>query len=613
MSNFDKYSIGSRDPPSSQNLSLSMHDTIEDVEYLQTELFKYEPKNFDYQSSHESLDERSSTDNRRLSRLQSHISLEKILSGIRDDMEQDVHDSYRRDAPETVIAEELERVSRLSSRKLDPETVPGDIDIEVTPDDFPPPDKGFAWVIAIISMLAVVATWGSNAAFGVFLQYYLDNDVFPGATKYDFALIGGIIVCLAQALCPFAAIIYRVIGIKAIVTVGIILQTLGYVLASFATKLWQLYLCQGVIVGLSFSLLFVPATLILPTWFEKYKALAFGILVSGAGVGGVIFALSINKVFQMTGSQHWGLRLAALMALISALPCFFLKPRTEKPVPVRQRLLKLFIVDNAKVIFDLGVMLDGPLLVLGVWFLIALLGYVLMLFSLSSYATLIGLSASQATSLTAILNGGQAIGRPLFGLFADSIGRSNAACIGCIFVSVWLWAYWINAVTFAALVPFSLFLGMAVGVGSIMCQPICLDILRQPNKLGQAWSGLNIMVGIASLVAEVIALALTKSSGRRYINVQIFVGCCYFTCFLLMLTIRNVLVTRKLHCRISASTSKLAELNATRTKYLTTETLRNENIQQEIELLNERIDRYRHLLRPKVASWISRTFYPVKV
>lgn len=602
MSKFDKYSISSQDSPSNFNGNMSNLDRLPSH-------LNYEPENFQLQSSPVTLDK----SDKPVSRLQSRVSAERTWSGMGGDREQDTNDTYSSHLPDALIAESLERVSRLSSRNLDPESTPVDIDIEGAQDDFPPPDKGFAWVIAVICMLAVVATWGSNAAFGVFLQYYLDNDVFTGATKYDFALIGGIVVCLAQALCPFAAILYRTIGIKAIITVAIILQTLGYILASFATKLWQLYLCQGFVVGLSFSLIFVPATLILPTWFVKYKALAFGILVSGAGVGGVVFSLSINRVFHMTGSQHWGLRLTALMALISALPCYFLRPRTEKPVPIKQRLLKLFIMENAKVIFDLSVMLDVPILVHALWFLLASIGYVLMLFSLSSYATSIGLSASQATSLTAILNGGQAIGRPLFGLLGDLVGRSNAACVGCLLLSIWLWAYWINATTFGALIPFSLLLGLVVGIGYIMGQPICLDLLRQPNKLGQAWSGMNIMVGLASLVAEVIAVALTKDTGRRYLNVQIFVGCCFFACFLIMLYLRNVLVARKLERLICASKTELTKFNATKTTYLTTETLENKDIQQEMDMLNERIEEYQRLLHPTFMCWIVRTFYPVRV
>lgn len=108
-------------------------------------------------------------------------------------------------------------------------------------DDTGPPDGGYAWVMALCAMLCNFSTWGTNAAFGVFLNYYLTSGTFPGATEYDFALIGGLTVFLGQGLAPLLVLLYEMIGFKKLSFAAIILQTAGYILASFATQTWQLF------------------------------------------------------------------------------------------------------------------------------------------------------------------------------------------------------------------------------------------------------------------------------------------------------------------------------------------------------------------------------------
>ena len=97
-----------------------------------------------------------------------------------------------------------------------------------------------------------------------------------GATKYDYALVGGIIVFLANVLSPISALLYKIFGFRTICLIGVVFQTAGWILASVSTKLWQIYLTQGVLVGVSFLLIFIPSTLVVPTWFIKQKQHQWG-------------------------------------------------------------------------------------------------------------------------------------------------------------------------------------------------------------------------------------------------------------------------------------------------------------------------------------------------
>ncbi|EDK41320.2 hypothetical protein PGUG_05418 [Meyerozyma guilliermondii ATCC 6260] len=362
-------------------------------------------------------------------------------------------------------------------------------------------------------------------------------------------------------------------------------------------KLWHLYLAQGVFVGISFVMVFIPATFILPTWFDKRMATAMGITVGGAGLGGVVFSLSINKLIDTTGDQRWALRMCGIVTGSAAtFAALILRPRKRINTPLKATLTKEFILANAKIMFNFKIFRRYPLAILALWFSVILMNYIILLFSLAPYAQSVGLSASQGSNITAILNAAQVVGRPIMGYFGDSIGRNNTSGLVSLTCSILILAFWINAKTYASLIGFSVLIGFIVGVGSTMAQSMAADLVEIPAHLPAAWSGLNILVGFFSLVAEVIALKLVNSSSKRqYLHPQIFTGVCFFFGFLLMMVNREWLVRRKLQTRRHA----LEEMSET------------DELEKEKDINQVQLGTYNRLLTPQ--HYFTRMFYPIRV
>ncbi|CAH2353414.1 uncharacterized transporter Esbp6p [[Candida] railenensis] len=506
------------------------------------------------------------------------------------------NDQERRSTNDSEGAGDLEQQSRSSDED----------------DEGPPKDKGFAWVVAICTMLATFSTWGASSGYGVFLSFYVSSDAFAGANQYDYALIGGIVVCFGQMFAPVSVLFYRVLGPFYTSYFGIALQTLGYLLASFATKRWQLYCTQGFMVGASFSFVFLPGTLMLPTWFDKRRATAMGIAVSGSGLGGVFFSLVIRRIIAETGDQRWALRMCAFVTgFVAIIACSIMKPRNHKPLPLKVTLTKEFILGNAKTIFSASVFRDYALVLLGIWFGLTLLGYTLILFSLSSYGISVGLSAFEGSILTAVMNAGQVIGRPSCGFMADKFGRFNFTIVNCLVVTIFILAYWINAASFGSLLPFSILIGSTMGVATLFCQPLASDILQDMEKLPAAWSGLNIIVSFFCIGAEVIALALKEDEAANpYLHTQIFAGVCFFSSALLLCIMREKVVRKRLVERLLTERT-LYDEKSNCERYLKE---RNQASMEEIEEKEEKIARYEILVNVRsLKFFFIRMFYPIKI
>jgi hypothetical protein len=66
---------------------------------------------------------------------------------------------------------------------------------------------------------------------------------------------------------------------------GNFLVVLGIMMLSLCDKYWQVFLAQGVCMGLGAGLLYIPSLALVGIWFEKKRAIAFGIVMSGIAVG----------------------------------------------------------------------------------------------------------------------------------------------------------------------------------------------------------------------------------------------------------------------------------------------------------------------------------------
>lgn len=610
-------------------------ETVDNAEsHTSCDSMRYGPYQLqDVVTSTESIDNRTSRNS--MKRMKTNNStLSGIVTAIRDDHQQDNDDfpQYRNHA---YVEEVLDRQLGVSSEGNEGDEESNIVhyrksakdlnekeytDEKYDDDNSDPPDGGYGWVSAFCAMLAAFSTWGSNAGYGVFLNYYLSSNSFAGATPYDYALIGGIVVFFAQVLAPLSVLGYKMFGFYTICYCGIFIQTCGYILASFATELWQIYLTQGVLIGLSFLMIFIPPTLVLPTYFKKYRAFAMGIAVSGGGLGGIVFSLSVNKLIQQTGDQRWALRMSGIVTLLLALIATTLnKPRNYKPLPLSITLSTKFINDNCKIILDFSIFKNYAFVLITLWFLLCLLGYILMLFSMAAYSNLVGLTPHTASTITALLNVGQVFGRPSMGLLADRVGRNNFSATISLLISVLLWAFWINATSFPAIAVFAIILGLFIGIGSVMSQSLAADILQDEGKLPAAWSYINIAGLFFCLVAEVIALAIRdESSDKPFLNTQIFCGCCFFVAFLLLLVIREWLVRRTLNSRLHIAKSGITNIENKTHMLLNADDLQDfvkdeYNGTLEIELLEARVAKYENLLRKTILHFFVRMFYPIRV
>ena len=93
----------------------------------------------------------------------------------------------------------------------------------------------------------------------------------------------------------------------------------------------------------------------------------------------------------------------------------------------------------------------------------SVMGFMVIWFSLATYARSIGLTANQGSMVTAVMNIGQMFGRPAVGFFSDWTGRMNVTTFASFVSGLLCLLLWVFARTYAALTCFALFAGVLFG------------------------------------------------------------------------------------------------------------------------------------------------------
>ncbi|XP_071051280.1 monocarboxylate transporter 14-like isoform X2 [Onthophagus taurus] len=215
----------------------------------------------------------------------------------------------------------------------------GDEDGSETGEDDPeivvPPDGGWGWVVVAASFFCNMVVDGTVFCFGILAQD-LENEF--GASKAHVALVGSLMSGFYLMVGPFVSALANRYGFRIVAIVGSLLAAAAFSVSYFATSVTFLCVTYGLIGGIGFGFIYVPAVITVGFYFEKWRALATGIGVCGSGIGNFILPPIFSYI---TKNYSW--RIAILVQAAMAFGCLFaglcfkpLKPTKVKDIKQEQ-------------------------------------------------------------------------------------------------------------------------------------------------------------------------------------------------------------------------------------------------------------------------------------
>lgn len=266
---------------------------------------------------------------------------------------------------------------------------------------------------------------------------------------------------------------------------------IAYVFAMMMLSLcktyWQIMLLQGVLMGMVMGLLQLPAFAAVSQYFDKNRAGALGLVMSGSSIGGVVMPIILSKMLNSSSLGFgWTVRVIGFLILpFMAFACVALKARLPR------RETNFWILSAFKDV-------RYVLLIIALFFLF--FGMFTPFFYLPSYAVSQGMSPTLAGYLLAILNAASTFGRIIPGVLADRYGRINAFALGGAMTGVVIFCM-DSAKSNAGLIVYAVFIGFASGTiisGAGSAFSLCPKDTRNVGTymgMGLALSGLGGLIG----------------------------------------------------------------------------------------------------------------------
>eukprot|EP00092_Neocalanus_flemingeri_P017707 GFUD01019160.1.p1 GENE.GFUD01019160.1~~GFUD01019160.1.p1 ORF type:complete len:452 (+),score=88.21 GFUD01019160.1:104-1459(+) len=323
------------------------------------------------------------------------------------------------------------------------------------------PDGGcFAWTIVAASFMVSFLQDGFRDSFGLILPAICNHfDV----GRAEASLTNSLMVFLTLGSGPLAAWMVKRLGHRLTTVIGVVLSALGLIIAGLyiqmtsdhhhqqnatwhqgfnqgtptgsvdhleilkvpAPNILVLHISIGVMTGLGFGLMYLPAMDIVKVYFDANLGLANGIAAAGSGFGQFIMAPTINLVQEHLGLDGTMYVLAGVVAfsllfgLMYSVPDVAIEDIEEK----QKETIKESLMTMLK---------SPPMMFLIISHFLVHLGIFVTFTFYADRAAIFGISRDNSTLLLSIMGVSNFLGRIIFGKLLDKFRSRTFLMVTCV-------------------------------------------------------------------------------------------------------------------------------------------------------------------------------------
>ena len=302
--------------------------------------------------------------------------------------------------------------------------------------------------------------------------------------------------------------------LRQLISLGCFLLVFGMMMLSLATNYWEVFLAQGICVGLGAGLVYIPSLALVATQFTTKRPWAIGCASSGSSIGGIIFPIMLRRL-QPTVGFGWAVRAIAFINLgLSAFALTILLQHKGERAPKLRTLV------------DIKAFREYKFTLFALALLFVFLAFYIPLFYIPVYAvTSLGKSQDFAFDLLSVTNAGSFLGRTLIMLVATRYGSMQVFMVACIAAIVLLFS-WIGIHNAHGFVVFCVLYGIISGVlvtapSAAISHPVLSPSMSViGTRMGMSW----VFAGLGILIGTPIAGALVNLQKKDFLPAQGFAG-----------------------------------------------------------------------------------------
>jgi MFS family permease len=191
--------------------------------------------------------------------------------------------------------------------------------------------QNYAWVVAAVTFLSLLAAAGLRSAPGVLLTPLHEAFGWERALLSAAAAIG---IFLYGLVGPFAAALMQTLGLKRTLLTGLVLMSASTALSLLMSAPWHYVATWGVLSGLaSGAVALSMGATVVNRWFVQRRGLVMGLLSASTATGSLIFLPGMATLAESGGWRPVVLTVALVSAALVPLVAFLMP---ERPADIGQ-------------------------------------------------------------------------------------------------------------------------------------------------------------------------------------------------------------------------------------------------------------------------------------
>jgi oxalate/formate antiporter len=404
------------------------------------------------------------------------------------------------------------------------------------------------WTQLLLGLVCMIVISSPQYVWAMFTQ---PLTTALGSSLAELQITFSILIVVQTFLSPWQGILIDRFGPRLLLSLGVVITGLSWLLAAEASSLTMLYLSYGLLGGIGTGIVYIGVIGHMVQWFPDKRGLATGLVAAGYGMGALLTTFPISSVLRESSYQDALVRFGLLFALVGLVAAQGLR----RPDAAWQKAAseRLGVPGSAGSPIDVAPaqMLRTPIF----WLMFAMMTMMsttgLMVTSqMGAFAHDFGMTGvllwglpvlPLALSLDRITNGAT---RPFFGWISDRYGRENTMLIAFALegVAMTLWLMTRESPVLFVLLSglvffgwgeiFSLFpstltdtfgtrhatanygfLYMAQGVGSVLGGPIAAML----HDATGSWIPVFAVIITMDFATAALAIAALKPMRRRWL------------------------------------------------------------------------------------------------
>ncbi|XP_069108159.1 monocarboxylate transporter 12-like [Argopecten irradians] len=290
-------------------------------------------------------------------------------------------------------------------------------------------DGGWGWIVTFASLFVSLVVDGVNGVSGIFYKEFLNTfGGSKGKTQTTFSVMFGTLLFLG----PLTGVVVRKYGSRRVAICGGLIASSGFFLSTFSPSLDVMILLYGFVGGFGFALLYSNSLVTVGMYFEKRRALATGIAVSGSGVGVLVMAPMIELLLEIYGWKGtiWIMSAFVLNTVVcgalyrpaSSRQSILLKlnkSSEDSTITSKKNSINIRRCCGLLDIFELSLLKRPVLLIQICWCFLNMMGYNIPFGYLPVHSVSVGLSSRESALLISIIGISSIVSRVLVGYISD--------------------------------------------------------------------------------------------------------------------------------------------------------------------------------------------------